>query len=158
TGLAWGAFIMSWNITTFILHSKRFRFLATTGNPFLKYCINNFIFPLLFLIFYFVRLYQFNDYKELMDFGEIASIILGVLTGITVLIAISFAYFFGAGKTIDRTLTAIIGNPQLFNITFTGRRQTVDEFGLKVKSYLTATMRMRQCRDVGHYRQDFLDT
>src|SRR5438270_12027452 len=29
TGVTTGIFIMSWNITTFILHSQRFRFLAT---------------------------------------------------------------------------------------------------------------------------------
>src|SRR5678816_2689836 len=40
-GMAIGIFIMSWNITTFILFSRHFRFLATTSNPFLKYCINN---------------------------------------------------------------------------------------------------------------------
>lgn len=158
TGLAFGTFIMSWNITTFILHSKRFKFLATTRNPFLKYCINNFIFPFLFLVFYFYKLYRFNDYKELMSFGEIAGIIAGILCGIVLLIAISFAYFFGAGKTIDRTLATIIGNPELFNKTFKGRRHSTDEFGLKVNSYLSGTMRMRKCRDVGHYRQDFLDT
>ena len=54
-GIAIGIFIMSWNITTFILFSRHFRFLATTSNPFLKYCINNFILPLLFLIFYFIK-------------------------------------------------------------------------------------------------------
>ena len=36
TGIATGVFIMSWNITTFILHSQRFRFLATNSKPFLK--------------------------------------------------------------------------------------------------------------------------
>ena len=41
TGVALGIFIMSWNVTTFILHSKRFKFLATTTHPFLKYCNNN---------------------------------------------------------------------------------------------------------------------
>ena len=35
-GIAMGVFFMSWNITTFILHSKRFKFLATTTNPFFK--------------------------------------------------------------------------------------------------------------------------
>ena len=39
-GIALGVFFMSWNITTFILHTKRFKFLATTSKPFLKYCIN----------------------------------------------------------------------------------------------------------------------
>ena len=52
-GIALGVFFMSWNITTFILHSKRCKFLATTTKPFLKYCINNAALPLLFLAFYF---------------------------------------------------------------------------------------------------------
>src|ERR1700756_4433889 len=30
-GIAIGVFFMSWNITTFILHSKRFKFLATAS-------------------------------------------------------------------------------------------------------------------------------
>ncbi len=157
TGIAWGIFIMSWNITTFILHSKRFMFLATTSNPFLKYCINNGLFPLLFLVFYFVRLYQFDDYRELMPANEILAILAGILLGIIALVAISFAYFFGAGKTIHRNITAIVSNPELYRKTFTGKRFQVDEFGLKVKSYLLASFRLAQVRNVGHYRQDFLD-
>ena len=35
-GMATGIFIMSWNITTFILFSRHFRFLATTTKPFLE--------------------------------------------------------------------------------------------------------------------------
>src|SRR5688572_20575497 len=59
-GMAFGVFVMSWNITTFILHSKRCKFLATTSKPFLKYCINNALLPLLFMLFYFYNLYVFN--------------------------------------------------------------------------------------------------
>lgn len=51
-GIALGVFFMSWNITTFILHAKRFKFLAATSKPFLKYCMNNSLLPLLFLIFF----------------------------------------------------------------------------------------------------------
>ena len=36
-GVAIGVFIMSWNITTFILHSNQIKFLSTTAQPFLKY-------------------------------------------------------------------------------------------------------------------------
>src|SRR5678815_1394463 len=57
-GLATGVFFMSWNITTFILHTKRFKFLATASKPFLKYCMNNSILPLLFLLFYMVKSVQ----------------------------------------------------------------------------------------------------
>src|SRR5437868_6220266 len=70
-GLALGVFFMSWNITTFILHSKRCKFLATTRQPFLIYCINNSLFPLLFVVHYFSRLYHFDAQKELMSNTEI---------------------------------------------------------------------------------------
>ena len=158
TGVAWGIFIMSWNITTFILHSKRFKFLATTTNPFLKYCINNSIIPLLFLIFYFVKLYQFDDYRELMPAGEIFNTMIGLVLGTVLLVVISFFYFFGAGKTITRSLGAIIGNPELFKIKRRGKEFPEDEFGLKVNYFLSGGLHMRKARNVGHYRQDFLDT
>lgn len=157
TGVAWGVFFMSWNITTFILHSKRFKFLAATSNPFLKYCINNSLLPLALLTFYFIKLYQFDDYKELMSNGEIFSIIGGILLGIVFLLAVSFAYFFGAGKSISKNMAPIIGNPGLFKKTFQGRAALVDEFGLKVDSYLSGSLKLRTVRHVSHYRQDFLD-
>ena len=157
TGMAWGIFIMSWNITTFILHSKRCKFLATTTNPFLKYCINNSLLPLAFLLFYFIRLYHFDDYKELMNFPEISGIIGGMLLGIIFLLAVSFAYFFGAGKTINRSMAAIISGPGSFTKTFKKRSLPMDDFGLKVKYYLSGSMKLHAVRSVGHYREDFID-
>jgi hypothetical protein len=158
TGMAWAVFIMSWNITTFILHSKRFKFLAATSNPFLKYCINNSILPLLFLLFYFAKLYRYDDYRELMDLKEILSTFLGMLLGIVFLLAISFAYFFGAGKSINRTMAPIVNNPAVFNKTFTSKGNPTDEFGLRVNYYLTDLLQIRKVRTVAHYRQDFLDS
>ena len=55
TGIAAGIYIMVWNITTFILHSQRFRFLATNTKPFLKYCLNNSIIPVSFLLVYYLE-------------------------------------------------------------------------------------------------------
>ncbi|MDB5203039.1 MAG: hypothetical protein JWQ27_2448 [Ferruginibacter sp.] len=158
TGAALGIFMMSWNITTFILHSKRFKFLATTANPFLKYCINNSLLPLIFLVFYFTKLYRFNDYKELMAARDIFTEVLGILSGLVIIILLSFGYFFGAEKTIARTMAPIISNPELFKKTFTGRALFEDEFGLRVTHYLNATCRIRKVRSVSHYRQDFIDT
>ena len=82
TGFALGVFIMSWNVTTFILHTKRFKFLATTANPFMKYCINNAVLPLAFIIFYLVRLYRFDEFRELMQVREIMTIMVGLIGGI----------------------------------------------------------------------------
>ncbi len=133
TGLALGVFIMSWNITTFILHSRRLKFLATTSDPFLKYCINNGLLPLIFLVYYFLKLYRFDEYRELMSTSVVLSEMAGIFGGVLVLVLFSFAYFFGAGKTIERSMLPIISNPQLFNKKFTGKENKYDEFALKVK-------------------------
>ena len=158
TGISLGILIMSWNITTFILHSKRLKFLATTSHPFLNYCINNAIIPLLFISFYFIKLYQFNEYKELMQISKILLQLCGILSGILLLILFSFAYFFGAGKTIERTMIPIIKNNELFNKTFGKRENKFDEFSLKSQWYVNTSFAIAKCRNVSHYRQDFLDT
>src|SRR5438046_2385978 len=66
-GIAIGMFIMSWHVTTFILFSRHFKFLAATSNPFLRYCINNSILPLIFLVFYFYNAWHFSHFKELIS-------------------------------------------------------------------------------------------
>src|SRR5688500_19188828 len=78
-GVSIGVFIMCWNVATFILFSRHFTFLAATQYPFLKYCINNSIIPLAFLIFYFVKGISYSYYKELMPAGEIIFLTLGFL-------------------------------------------------------------------------------
>lgn len=157
-GVAMGVFMMSWNVTTFILHSKRCKFLATTSKPFLKYCINNALLPLLFIVFYFVRLVAFNGYKELMTCGEIVVIITGILSGFIVLLAVSFAYFFGAEKTILRTVAPVVGNAQQFKQTYNPAvKAQQDGFGIKVGYFFTARFRLAKARNVSHYSQEFLD-
>lgn len=158
TGIALGVFFMSWNITTFILHSKRFKFLATTTKPFLKYCINNAIFPLLFLVYYLLKLYRFNVYDELMPSGKALFLVLGILIGVTLICLISFLYFFGAEKTIVRTMAPMIADPLLFRSAFIQRSGWADDFGLRVESFIGSRFRIRKPRAVGHYRQEFIDT
>lgn len=156
-GLSIGVFIMSWNITTFILHSKRCRFLATTAKPFLKYCINNAVLPLLFLLFYFVKLASFDRQKELMSAGETAIIILGILGGLIFILAISFAYFFGAEKTIQRTITPIIETDRHFNQHYSQQQEDHENFGMKVSYYLGKGFRFRKVRNVAHYNREYLN-
>lgn len=156
TGVALGVFIMSWHVTTFILHTKRFKFLATTATPFFKYCLNNALFPILFILFYFIKLWRFDDYRELMSMKEIFTLLGGISLGLIILFAISFIYFFRAEKIIVRKIAPIVGNPELFKKTFTAKHHS-DEFGLKVSYYISGRFSPRKVRSVHHYRQDFID-
>ncbi len=158
-GISMGVFFMSWNITTFILHTKRFKFLATTSKPFLKYCINNSLLPLAFLAFYLAKSIQFNIYKELLSAGEETAMVLGFLGGFVLLIAFSFAFFFGADRTILRTIIPVILNPDYFKTSFDPKKShQADNFGMKVGYYFSARFKLRKARPVTHYNQDFLDT
>jgi hypothetical protein len=152
-GLATGVYFMSWNITTFILHSKRCRFLATTDKPFLKYCINNSALPLLFTGFYMVRMVQFNSAKELMAWWEVTLLLIGFLGGLVLLLLMSFGFFFGAEKTIVRTMQP--ATESLPPIPYGDDR--LDNFGMKVSFYLSTGLRWRKTRNVAHYSKAFLD-
>ncbi|MBS1918035.1 MAG: hypothetical protein JST87_17330 [Bacteroidetes bacterium] len=157
-GVAAGIFIMSWNITTFILFSRHFRFLATTTKPFLKYCINNSIIPIFFLIFYFIKAVQFDTSKELLDYSEILVLILGFICGLALIIAISLIYFFGADKTIIRQMTPVISDPKLFKSQFQKPAGRLSESRLiKVQWYLNSPFSVKKVRDVSHYSRDFIE-
>ena len=47
-GVSLGWMTINWNLTTYILHSHRFPFLATLERPFIKFSFNNFFFPFVF--------------------------------------------------------------------------------------------------------------
>lgn len=158
-GMAIGMFIISWNISTFILFTRHFRFLAATTNPFLKYCINNAIIPVIFLIFYFFKAYRFDHYKELISTTEILFLVGGFLSGLIFMLAISFFYFFRADRSILRRMMPIITNPN----SYITHLQPVREihFGaplIKVEWYFETAFRLRRCRDVSHYTQEFVDS
>lgn len=158
-GASIAVFIMSWNITTFILFSRHFRFLATTSNPFLKYCINNCIIPVGFLIFYFVKAFYFASDKELMMTGDFMLLVAGFICGLALIVAISFIYFFRADRTIIRRLTPVISNPRLFKAQFKQNQGRLGESGLiNVEWYLNSLFTIRKVRDVSHYSLSFLET
>lgn len=150
-GFAIAIFIMSWNITTFILFSRHFRFLATTSNPFLKYCINNSIIPLIFLVYYFFKAMHFEWYKELMAAPDMIASALGFVLGMIILVAISFLYFFRADRSIIRTLAPVMSNPKLFKEMFRPTEtRVVKSRVIKVDWYLNAKFEIKKTRDVTH--------
>lgn len=158
-GVAIGIFIMSWNITTFILFSRHFRFLATTTRPFLKYCINNAIIPLVFLVFYFFRALYFDMHKELMGPVEVLLLVGGFVLGLALIIAVSLAYFFGADMHISRNMINMNPAPVPFHrgvkphiVLNSGGSRLI-----KVTTYLSGRGAVRAVRDVAHYSKEFLE-
>jgi hypothetical protein len=158
-GGAMGVFIMSWNITTFILFSRHFRFLATTTKPFLKYCINNTIIPIVFLIIYFIQAVQFDKTKELLTTGEILILLGGFILGLFLITTVTLLYFIRADKTIIRRMTPLISNPALFKSQFKQNEVKLNESRLiKVQWYLNSPFSLKKVRDVSHYSREFIES
>jgi hypothetical protein len=150
---------MSWNISTFILFSRHFRFLAATTNPFLKYCINNSVIPGVFLMFYFFKAYRFDHYKELIPTTEILFLFGGFLCGFIFILAVSLIYFFRADRSILRRMMPVIRDPKSY-ITHLGTVKEIyhDLPLIKVKWYFESPLKLRLARDVSHYTNEFIES
>ncbi len=156
-GMAIGVFIMSWNITTFILFSRHFTFLAATQFPFLKYCINNSVIPIFFLLFFLVRGYQFAHYKELIPNVEIVFLALGFLAGLIFILSMSFFYFFRADKTILNTLLPLFNNAKSY-IAHLQPPQPPSTYALiRSEWFLDSFLKIKRSRDVSHYSPELME-
>jgi hypothetical protein len=157
-GLALGIFIMSWNITTFILHSRNLRFLATTAQPFLKYCINNALLPLIFLVYYLLRMVHYSMNQELLPVMDVLLLVSGFLGGIILSIVIGFIYFFGADKTIYYSMGDVIKKANYqYEEKSANSHLPQERTEIKVDWFLSARLHLRKPRDVRHYSEQFLD-
>ena len=157
-GVSIGMFIMSWNIASFILFSRHFRFLAATTNPFLRYCVNNFVIPLAFLIFYFIKAWVFLRQKELIPAAEYLLLSGGFLFGLLLILGLSFIYFFRADRSIYRRMMPVISNPKDYiRHLKQGELPPSESKIIKVEWYLETPLFVRKTRDVSHYTRDFIE-
>ena len=161
-GFWFGAFMMSWNLTTYLLDAHRFPFIATMSKPFTKFCINNFVIPFSFFVFYFYHIVYFQGYYELRSFENILWNSLGFLLGCVLLISLLSLYFHFTNKDIlnyekqnrlpqDLSGQIAPGRPHINLETIrAGKSQW------KVETYLSASLRPMLVRSVTHYDKETL--
>ncbi|MFN2457754.1 MAG: patatin-like phospholipase family protein [Chitinophagaceae bacterium] len=157
-GIAIGVFVMFWNIATFILFSRHFTFLAATQYPFFKYCINNSVIPLTFLLFFLIKAYQFAHYKELISNLEIIFLAIGFLTGLIFTLTICFIYFFRADKSILRKMQPVFNDAKSYIAQLQPAHKSLKDTSLiRSEWFLDSFWRIRRCRDVSHYSAELME-
>ena len=163
TGAAFGAFFMIWNLTTYLLAANRFPFLATLDAPFTKFCLNNGIIPLIFLLTYLSATIWFQAHDELTHATDILWNVAGFLIGMAVLVGLWAAYLNFTNKDIGAFL-----RPRSFVPRFGGRvlapghrlptlweiQQGATRW--RVDTYLTERLHLRLVRSVSHYNPEML--
>jgi len=110
-------------------------------------------------VFYFFKAWHFDHYKELIRSTDIIFLCGGFISGLFLILSISFVYFFGADRTILRRMLPIINNPNEYITHLQAPvRKTNEKSFLKVEWYLESPLRVKKTRDVSHYTQQFVDT
>lgn len=163
TGLAFGWFFMTWNLTTYLLVANRFPFLATLSAPFTKFCLNNALIPTLFLAVYLAATIWFQWHDEFSKTLQIITNVLGFLTGLLVLVLILSGYFFYTNKDIFSFLhIGKVAPPEGGKLFIPGHRiPTLREIragatNWRVDTYLNERFRPRLVRSVAHYDHNML--
>jgi len=156
-GLSLGAFIMAFNISSFMLNSFRFPFLATLSRTFLKYAHNNFVIPLCFVLVYVYKIYDFQYNSQLKSLGEIALNLISMTAGILMVMLITLRYFmvtnkdvyklFGVKQGDDDTTSAIEDYKTNYNRKF-----------WRVDTYLVFPVKAKLVRDTRHYKAEMLES
>ncbi len=161
-GGAFGGFLVTWNITTYILHSPQFPFLASLQRPFTKFFMNNAIIPLIFLVLFFWKLIDFQWYYECWDGWTIANNLIGFIFGFMTTLIFTIIYFQFTNKDIFSFVKPEGKTPPNLDkpILPGNRTMTLENVKnpnyAKVRSYLTESFRWRPVRNVAHYEEKFL--
>ncbi len=153
-GVGFGAFVLTWNITSYILNSHRFPFLATFERPFTRFCLNNSIIPLLFTIIYLIQLFFFQSIFELTEWYKIVMSALGFLSGGLLMISISFSKSLNTHYNKDKSHLHAKHNPmKKWSFTTSPSRRVI-----RVDYFLIYPWKIRRVREVDHYDEEKLLT
>lgn len=165
-GFACGGFVMAFNTASYILNSFRFPFLATLSHPFTKYCFNNFIIPVFFVVIYMANIISFLRSEQIYSTLEIFEMVLAFLGGITLFVVGTLLYFFRVNKDIHRMYGV---KPQEAKDDMLLKRfhkrgdSWKNPYLIKesrdwyVETYLAHPFRIRLVRAVRHYKREMLN-
>ncbi len=157
-GGAMAVFVMAWHITTFIINHTRIPFIGAVRYAFIKYCLNNSLLPLLFLIFYTISSIRFQLFHEQAGILQVLRIQAGFYLGFTLIIIISFAYFFRVGRDLLKTVIGRIANPALIRNIIPYDSLDIEMDLLKAETFLTGRFKIKKFSDVESYHHRLLNT
>ncbi len=156
-GLTFGGFLMTWNLTTYLLTAHHFPFLASLRNPFTKFCLNNLLLPILFLIFYVFAIIHFQLRFEGWTTEDILLQVIGLLTGMLTLLIFYFLYFHYTNQDISSYKKQIEARQNNTNTINPGRKDIdleyikMDANRWRVDNYFNEAFKFRPVRSVAHY-------
>ena len=145
-GMAFGGFIIAYNITCYILDAYRYTFLGTLKHPLLQFSLNNGIVPLLFGGYYLVKIFYFQlDYEQDTIGGALAKMF-ACLLGILLMFVFTSVYFRFTRKRLLRSLAESVDKKlkkgQLQRVNVMERLHNVQNERVIISSYYSFPLSM----------------
>ncbi|WP_339877713.1 patatin-like phospholipase family protein [uncultured Algoriphagus sp.] len=114
-GIGFATLTMAFHMSTYIMDGRHFPFLAIESKPFIHYCINNGVIPLIFYLTYIVRFISFQLGNDLPNDWLVLFYFLGFLGGSVITFSVIFGYFSFTNKdffilfagTVDKRLRKV---------------------------------------------------
>lgn len=164
TGFAFGLFVIAYHISSYLLNSHRFPFLASISRTFYKYSLNNFIIPISFIVLYIARTFYFQYYEEIRPLSETCLLILSFIAGFAIILFFAFWYFGITDKSIFKLygITPSEEEDELTPVTQLMTRRKIQEqlrrkkYLVHVDVYLASLTKLKLVRDTSHYDKDKL--
>ncbi len=101
-GFSIGGFTMAYNVYSYTKIGPRFPFLIVVSTPFFRFCINNSLIPIIFIVFYLTKMSKFQLNEELVNFYQIILYSSSFIVGFLIFIALSILYFFPLRRNKDQ--------------------------------------------------------
>jgi len=156
-GLGTGAFIMAFNISSFILNSFRFPFLATLSRTFVKYAHNNFIIPGTFILAYCICIYRFQSIYQLRPWNEVCIYLLMFLLGVVLVILVTLRYFMMTNKDIFKLFGVESSDTDTETRSIRPLSGVQRKNNWRVDTYIDFPAKLKLVRDVRHYKRYMLE-
>jgi len=161
-GFSCGGFIMAYNIASFIKNAYRFPFLASLHFPFMKYCLNNFVIPIIFITLYCFQIYFFLKDEDIMSTPKIMLMIVAFLSGIGFFLFLAFTYFFKSNRDIFK----LYGLQHKIEMPYKAEKKPItgernphlikESRDWYVETYFSTPAKIRLVRSVHHYKKEML--
>lgn len=149
-GVGLAILTMAFHMTTYMMDGRQFRFLAVIPKPFIHYCVNNSIVPLIFYLVYTIRFVGFQLNNDLPSDWVVLGYWAGFALGSILSYSLIFGYFAITNKdffvlfagTLDKRLRKV-------RLTRANAIQRIKEFKGKRESvhyYLNLKLKLEPVR------------
>lgn len=158
-GITLSGFSVAFHITSYIVVSHRYTFLASHKKPFLTFSINNSLIPLTFLVTYIWHIIKFQTSNEFATTPDIIIDLAGLLTGYILMIIVVYTYFILTNKDIFKILSSRIDKKLKVTVPATRAKAMEQLKGStdqlqSVKYFLNTKLKLEKVKFVAFHRHE----